>query len=1201
MTAIALETGPYPGLKPFSEDESELFFGRERDIEVIVANLRARRLTVLYGPSGVGKSSVLRAGVAASLRRKAVAARARRGRAQFVPVVVDNWKDDPVASILEAVERSVQELTGDDRPGPRPTGDLGDDLVAWSEHFGGELLLILDQFEEYFEYHRERGGPGSLDEQLPLVAARESLPASFLISIREDGLALLDDRFKRRVPGLLDNRLRIGHLDREKAHDAIVKPIAHYNEQHETAIEVEPALVERILDQVTRGRVQLEQTGAGVADGGEPEHGTVETPYLQLVLSRLWQEERAAESSVLRLETLERLGGAETIVRRHLDGALESLPPDERDVASDVFKFLVTPSGTKIALRPADLASYAEHPEETIQPVLRKLAERKIGILRPVAPPPGADTGPRYEIYHDVLASAILDWRGRHSQAQLRRETERAQEEAREEKRRARVFRLLFVASFVLLALTLIAGGYAFLTRAEAQEKARIAQSILLAGRASDEQNPVIGALAALEAFDLHETQEARRAALSSIQKNAGIPKLLTGHSRGIQDIAFAPDSSLLASGSLDGSVRLWDAATGEPIGPPLRIGLEDPPTVDSVAISPDGSLLGAASDDGRVRLWELSDSGSPSELATLRPHDGDVNVIAFGEGSVLAAGGDNETITVWNLADPQEPRRLPKVTTGDHDTFSLAFAPGGRLLASGDSYGDTRLWRVDSGAAPRLITARPFTRPDVFGVWSLAFSPDGDTLVAGGRGKDAEPQSSPFVVWDISSPGAPRYVAAPAGHVAEVLGVSFDASGGVVASGGTDGTVLLWDTESWRPVGPPRTHDYPAEIRGVALSPDGATVASADDVGLIKLWPVAGSDPLARRISWSGRTTWDLAVADGVIATANGLDGIELWPADADQSEPPRAPRKIPREPDGTSYAIEARGSLVIATTGYSFEIWEVSDEGERRLGRPSDRGSDWIVALSVSSDGELAATGDFAGDVTLWDISDPAAIRRVTTFSQGTNTVESVDFSPTEPVLASSGRDGNVRFWDISDPELPVELGEQPLVAHDGERVMTIEFSPDGELLATGGTDRRVILWDVRDPSNVDRVGRPSTHTQSIHGLTFNGDGTVLAVADGDGSAVLYDVPSLRALGFGLNGHIGPQATFEDAAFDEDGATLYTAGRLNPVIGWSSDLWTSDYETLRDHVCTIVQQRDLTPEEWAEVFRDTELEGRYRRTCSD
>ena len=298
----AQPSGPYPGLKPFSEEDSEFFFGRERDSEIIVANLRARRLTVLYGPSGVGKSSVLRAGCVASLRSGAQAARARSGRARSAPVVFDEWKDDPVAGIVDAVKRSVQELLGANEPGPPPTGDLVRDLIAWSHHLAGELLIVLDQFEELFGYQPTPGGAGSFDEQLARAVSTDALPASFLISLREDALALLDDRFKRRLPGLLENRLRVAHLDRESARDAIVKPIERYDALHGTAIEIEPALVEEVLDQVIHLRTSLEQTGAGAVNGGgDPERSMVATPYLQLVVSRLWDEEQRAGSTVLRL------------------------------------------------------------------------------------------------------------------------------------------------------------------------------------------------------------------------------------------------------------------------------------------------------------------------------------------------------------------------------------------------------------------------------------------------------------------------------------------------------------------------------------------------------------------------------------------------------------------------------------------------------------------------------------------------------------------------------------------------------------------------------------------------------------------------------------------------------------------------------------------------------------------------------------
>src|SRR5262249_30373928 len=124
----------------------------------------------------------------------------------------------------------------------------------------------------------------------------------------------------------------------------------------------EPALVERILDEVEVGRVAFGSAGVGVLDGAGTGERSIELPYLQLVLARLWDEERRDGSHVLRLETLERLGGAERIVRTHLDVALDALDPDDQEVAAAVFRYLVTPSGTKIAHRVDDLAEYAGHP-----------------------------------------------------------------------------------------------------------------------------------------------------------------------------------------------------------------------------------------------------------------------------------------------------------------------------------------------------------------------------------------------------------------------------------------------------------------------------------------------------------------------------------------------------------------------------------------------------------------------------------------------------------------------------------------------------------------------------------------------------------------------------------------------------------------------------------------------------------------------
>src|SRR6185295_12103457 len=201
-------------------------------------------------------------------------------------------------------------------------------------------------------------------------------------------------------------------------------PLHAYGELGGAVVTAEDELIEAVLDQVATGRIEQSITGRGLVDEGERAR-RVEAPYLQLVLERLWQVERERGSEILRATTLDELGGAEQIVEEHLERALARLDDEERDLAALLFDHLVTPSGSKIAHAVDDLARYAGVETRQLEPVLGTLDSAR--ILRRV---PGRSGGPpRYEIFHDVLAEAVLAWRTRH-------ETERALAAERAESRR---------------------------------------------------------------------------------------------------------------------------------------------------------------------------------------------------------------------------------------------------------------------------------------------------------------------------------------------------------------------------------------------------------------------------------------------------------------------------------------------------------------------------------------------------------------------------------------------------------------------------------------------------------------------------------------------------------------------------------------------------------------------------------------------
>jgi WD40 repeat protein len=442
-----LDQCPYRGLLPYREEDSKYFFGRENWCTIIPNNLLASPLTLLYGPSGVGKSSVLLAGVASRLKQQAKESVANATSPIKLLIVCREWQDDPLAKVRAQIQREFEDLMG--RPLAEHQGSRNDlcsllkacaHEIARVESGGavtpGKILLIFDQFEEYFLYHPHEAGEGTFAEEFPKAMNDASLPLHVLISLREDSLAKLD-RFKTQIPTLFANRLRIDHLDRDAAIDAILKPVQVFNRHlpagsHKAS--VEPALIQDVLDQVKVGQISAGgeyQPSTSAQQAAAAQTLRVETPFLQLVMTRLWEEERqSAFPPRLRKATLERLRGAEKIVGEHLERLMEGLPESSKRMAAVIFSKLVTSGLTKIAYPVFELTDPAkvDRREDLLNPKeLKTLLDQLSGgsqmilrcLPRPLDQPNAVD---RYEISHDVLAKPILQWRRNYLRKELERE-----------------------------------------------------------------------------------------------------------------------------------------------------------------------------------------------------------------------------------------------------------------------------------------------------------------------------------------------------------------------------------------------------------------------------------------------------------------------------------------------------------------------------------------------------------------------------------------------------------------------------------------------------------------------------------------------------------------------------------------------------------------------------------------------------------
>src|ERR1700761_5618580 len=418
---------PFVGLVPYSRENADYFFGREEETKVVINHLLGARLTIIYGASGVGKSSVLKAGVESTLRERLLP-QIRRGRPKFLVVQFSSWREDPVRELQKRIARTAAEGARRLVEKPLPvSNNLAASLERWIRSLGCALLIILDQFEEYFLYHSPKEQKSFANELASAVTAAR-LPCNFIISIRDDALARLDILDKN-IPSVFQAKYAIRHLNREQATSAIIGPVDRYNERNGTAIALDSRLVANVLTEIQTGKLVLGVAGQGRHRAPRAEDSGFEAPFLQLVMTKLW--DKSAATGRINLTTLNKLGGVASIVEKHVDDKMAELPSAQQEIVTRIFYQLVTPSGRKIAHGLHDLADSAKAPKKTVEALLNDLCSAPARILVPAAVSSPDKSEAYYEISHDILAPAILKWCSRREVAEATRQLEEQERERR--------------------------------------------------------------------------------------------------------------------------------------------------------------------------------------------------------------------------------------------------------------------------------------------------------------------------------------------------------------------------------------------------------------------------------------------------------------------------------------------------------------------------------------------------------------------------------------------------------------------------------------------------------------------------------------------------------------------------------------------------------------------------------------------------